>query len=229
MKHVPKSEIPYVGPDLEAGPLPAFVYFSLTAEESLTLEPYNSPVVAMEDPRLRIFSFTLPAHGPGLDPNAAMESWAEDPAQLEPFVKKTADQIQTLCDAGWIGKPLGLGGLSRGGLIATWLAALLPQAQAVLGFAPVTEFHGISLKERIPQLTHLRALRFYMGNRDTRVSTDHCYAFIRAFADTIHAQRLRQLAVEMRITQSIGRDGHGTAPETFAEGALWMKHQLLGA
>ena len=70
-------ELSYTGPTIEEGPLPALFYFALSAEESLTLDPFNQPAAFLRDARLRIFSMTLPGHGPGQDKLQAMEFWAD--------------------------------------------------------------------------------------------------------------------------------------------------------
>jgi acetyl esterase/lipase len=135
------------------------------------------------------------------------------------------------------------GGLSRGGFVATHIAARLKHIQTVLGFAPLTELmllkeftENPSLKRRtseldlltlIDALTHVRHLRFYIGNLDTRVGTDACYHFIRQLAEKGHEKHVRHQKIELRITQSIGHKGHGTDPQIFEEGGRWVKNLLL--
>ncbi len=57
----------YCGPSHHDGPLPAFFYFALAGDESLTLSPYNHPVLPFEKQAMRVCSFTLPSHVAGFD------------------------------------------------------------------------------------------------------------------------------------------------------------------
>ncbi len=245
------QEIVYQGLGPEAGPLPAFFYFALSGEESLTLDPYNSPAALLKGAPLRVFSMTIPGHGPGFDKFHAIQYWAGQMAQenylLETFFDKVVKSIDWLIESGWIDpNHVAVGGLSRGGLIATHVAARETRIKTILGFAPLTrldaltEFtsdehtervklraQALNLERVVDALTHLHHLRFYIGNRDERVSTDACYHFIRKLAEKAHEIRARHMDVELSITHSIGHKGHGTAPRTFEEGVNWMKEQLL--
>ncbi|MFZ0565853.1 MAG: prolyl oligopeptidase family serine peptidase [Chlamydiales bacterium] len=232
--------VAYSGIGKEGGTLPAFIYFALSAEESLDLEPYNRPVTLLESQPLRVFSFDLPGHGPGFDKFKAMDYWAAHPERLEPFFEKVVFSIQWLIDEGLIDPDyLAAGGLSRGGFVATHIAAREKRIKTVLGFAPLTKLSRITefshhkyqseqldLEHLVERLTHIRHFRFYIGNRDTRVSTDACYHFIRQLVEKNHEKRIRDPQIELRITPSIGHRGHGTAPSIFEEGTNWVKERL---
>jgi esterase FrsA len=71
-----------------------------------------------------------------------------------------------------------------------------------------------------------RHVRFYIGNRDTRVGTRACFDCIMRFVEAAHQQKIRTPQVECMITPSIGKDGHGTSFEIFQQGALWMAESL---
>lgn len=238
--------IDYAGVSLDLGPLPAFVYFALSGEESLHLHPYNSPVVHLSESPMRIFSITLPAHGEGYNKFHAMQAWADLTAEgtswLEDFFQNALLSIHWLFKAGLaVPDAIALGGLSRGGFIAAHLAARLEKVKALIGFAPLTRLSELKeftpeLQERaapfdletlIEKLLHVQHTRFYIGNHDSRVSTDACYRFIRLFAEKVHEKHIRQCHIELMITHSIGHKGHGTAPSIFEEGARWIKQQLL--
>lgn len=245
------NEITYLGLGPEAGPLPAFFYFSLSGEESLGLEPYNSPAVLSEEPSLRVFSMTIPGHGEGFDKHHAIQYWSDEMEKgnylLENFFKETSFSLHWLIEKGMVDPHhIAVGGLSRGGFIATHLAALDTRIKIILGFAPLarleetkefaSEKHSthakmraesLSLNHLVDKLTHVHHLRFYIGNRDERVGTDACYHFIRKLADKAHDVRARHMHIELNITPSIGHKGHGTAPHTFEEGVKWMKERLL--
>jgi len=244
------NEIYYQGLGPEAGQLPAFFYFALSGEDSLELPPYNSPASLLEGEPLRVYSITIPGHGPGHDKFHAMQYWADQIAQenyiLKTFFDKAASSIEWLIKEGYVDpNHIAVGGLSRGAFVAAHVAARNTRIKTVLGFAPLTrlgelnEFASVEqstrvkirasaldLEHLVDQLTHVHHLRFYIGNRDERVSTDACYHFIRRLADKAHEIRARHMNIELRITHSIGHKGHGTTPQIFAEGIGWLKEQL---
>lgn len=226
----------YLGPPLSQGPLPAFIYFALAGDESLQLAPYNTPVLHLQSSPIRLFSMTLPGHGVGFDKRVAIEYWIDQMKAgnglLEPFFACAAQAILWLIHQKIISPhALVLGGLSRGAFVATHVAARLPQVSALLGFAPMTHLSTrdtallkpLDLPSIIPQLNHVQAIRFYIGNRDTLVGTSLCFAFIKALVEHAHEMRLTQ-PTELRMTPSIGYQGHGTSAQTFAEGSEWVKN-----
>jgi len=243
-----QTPIEFLGPNLEKGKLPAFFYFALSSSDSLTLHPYNQPALHMADEKIRVFSFMIPGHEPGLNKFHAMQYWADQMRGgfplLGKFFEQTEAAIGWLIEQGLVDpEHMGAGGLSRGGFIATHIAARLPSLHTLLGFAPLTELAklqefssdvalqrlaaDLDLIHLAEHLTHVHHIRFYIGNLDTRVSTDACYQFIRKLAEVRHAKHARRQKVELMITQSIGHHGHGTDPQIFLEGALWAKQQLL--
>jgi predicted esterase len=239
--------IDYLGLEPEAGALPAFFYFALSGEDSLELHPYSQPAKLVGDNSCRIFSFTIPGHEPGMNKFNAMQYWAEQMLRgeylLENFFEKVVNAIHWLIEQK-IADPsaLATGGLSRGGFVATHIAARVNQLQTVLGFAPLIELmqlkefadhpelrrrsSELDLVKLVDRLTHVRHFRFYIGNLDTRVGTDACYHFIRRLAEAGHAKQARHQKVELFITHSIGHKGHGTDPHIFEEGSSWLKHHL---
>lgn len=241
------TRIDYLGPAPQEGPLPAFFYFALSGEESLHLHPYNQPALHLDKGALRIFSFTIPGHEQGMNKFHAMEYWAEKMAAgtdlLENFFDQTERAILWLIHQNLVDpEHVGAGGLSRGGFVATHMAARLPCVHTLLGFAPLTELSqlkefaqptlqrhatGLDLVHLVDQLIHVRNIRFYIGNLDTRVNTDACYRFIRILAEKGHAKHARHQKIELMLTPSIGHQGHGTAPHIFEEGSLWAKNHLL--
>lgn len=235
----------FSGPSLEAGPLPAVFYFALSAKDSLTLDPFNQPVSFLSQFPLRIFSMDLPFHTPEEPPTEAMRGWANALAQgdnlIAPFIEKVAQMIQKLIHQNIIlPQRIGVCGLSRGGFIATHVAASISEVRAILGFSPVTtlsslrEFenlernsliHSLDLHACIPQLID-RPLRFYIGNRDVRVGTRRCFEFIEALTEANFQSKIRSPHVEMVISPSIGHHGHGTSQIIFHQGAAWLAKEL---
>lgn len=233
-------EIGHIGPSLEEGRLASVFYFALSAKESLTLDPYNQPAVYLADKNIRIFSLNLPAHGPGLSALDAIAAWADEFAAgrdpLAPFLDKVITAIDALIERGLIIKEkIGLMGLSRGGLIANLIAARY-NAKATVCFAPMTELSFAREFENMkddPQVAKynlqnyieslcLETLRFYIGNRDTRVGTGRCFALLEKLADRSFEKGKRSPPVEMMISSSIGHMGHGTSKEVFEAGAHWL-------
>jgi esterase FrsA len=195
---------------------------------------------------MRIFSLTIPGHEPPLEPQNAIAVWAEDFTRgndpLTPFIDKIAYAAEHLQSSG-IASQVGIAGLSRGGFLATHAAAKTPVLQTVLGYAPLTclglskEFSSLSEDTRIPSfdLVNLydklinKNIRFYIGNRDVRVSTSACFAFVQGLAETAFQNRIRSPQVELIISPSIGHQGHGTSKPIFEQGAAWIAQQLGAA
>ena len=59
-----------------------------------------------------------------------------------------------------------------------------------------------------------------------RVGTRACFDSVMSIVEASHDKKIKTPQVECMITPSIGRDGHGTSPEVFKEGALWMANSL---
>lgn len=233
------------GPSFSLGKLPAFIYFALSGKDSLELDPFNQPAAFLQGFPIRVFSFTLPGHGPDKKNSAAIGEWAKDFSNGEnpiyDFIQKAKKNIELLDQLNLIDcEKLAVGGLSRGGFIAAHLAAAEPRIQTLLGFAPMIalelseEFQKYpigenvlqqSLENLIPKLIG-RSLRFYIGNRDILVHTDACYKFIRHLTEASHVSGIRSPEVELIITPSIGAKGHGTAPHIFLQGVNWLKEKL---
>lgn len=232
------------GPALFLGPLPSIFYFTLTGQDSLATDPYNQPITAVGNELVRAFSLTLPGHCGGEPPSAGMDFWAHQIAQgndpITPFLQECSDALDFLLSEQLI-KPgyIAAAGLSRGAFIAAHWAAADPRIQAVLGFAPLVnldhleEFHhnppalalALSLQEKIPLLVG-RPLCFFIGNHDTRVSTDSCFSFVTQLAKISYKEGLRSPPVEMHILPPIGHKGHGTSPAAFLLGTEWLLRQL---
>jgi predicted esterase len=233
----------HVGPALDFGPLPSVFYFALSGPDSLCLDPFNQPVQFFEGKSIRIFSMTLPAHEEGLSPHHALSVWAENIAKgrdpLGPFFEEALKAIeytvqQKLADP----ERLGIAGLSRGGLIASHLAAREERFKAILQFAPLTrvsqgkDFESVKghpLLQTIDvfplakQLAN-RHIRFYIGNKDTRTHTKACFEFA---MELVGHSTLRTPQIEFIMTPSIGQMGHGTSPEAFHQGAEWLAQCLI--
>jgi esterase FrsA len=252
MKHyslTPSLSLSYVGPSLDKGPLPALFYFALSAEDSLTLAPFNTPITLLTPylhEHLRIFSMTIPGHKPPLPKEKAIHFWAEhiqkghDP--ISPFIEQICTAIDSLLHQNALIKDrILLAGLSRGSYIATLAAARHPLCPKVLGFAPLTDFSSVkefehlldhplvkslNLSSHLPELLHTH-IRYYIGNRDTRTGTTLAFNLITQLAELAHAKRIREGHFELILYSSIGFMGHGTPQSIFQEGCQWIKNSLL--
>jgi dienelactone hydrolase len=223
----------------------AFFYFALTAEESLTVSPYNQPVEVLEQRGIKVYSVDLPFHVIGAGATASLEHWLEafrrNENILEPFFAAVRAKVDGLIREGEVDpNKMAIGGLSRGAFVATHVAARDERWKAVLGFAPLTRLtggltfaplkgqplaEGLALHELTDQLAG-RPLRYYIGNRDELVGTAHCFHFVEGLVEACHRRQIRPAPVELIITPSVGRLGHGTLPHTFHEGAHWIADQL---
>lgn len=239
--HLLSSQVAFLGPPLEEGPLPTLFYFSLSCQDSLLADPFNQMPAYLSRFPLRIFSITLPFHEPPLSPLTALDAWANEISKGNDIISFFIDQVEetllflekqgSLCE----GK-LAASGLSRGAFIAAHAAARNPLFTTILGFAPLTKLtsskefsslaanslaQSLNLEMLVPLLTR-RTLRFYIGNLDTRVHTSASFGFIEKLAQAAQSQGVRSPPIELVITPSIGRDGHGTSKEIFESGGKWI-------
>ena len=120
------------------------------------------------------------------------------------------------------------------------VVAKYQNVRASVSFAPMTkltmakEFESLQENEMAKALnleSHLEALcpqimRFYIGNRDTRIGTDRCFQLVESLANAAFEQNLRSPPIEMIVSPSIGHMGHGTSKVTFESGADWLGKQL---
>lgn len=230
----------FLGPPLDQGPMPALLYFSLSAKESLHLAPFNTPIASLDLTKMRVFSLTLPAHGEGFDKHKAIGVWAE---WIKEGKRPLVDCIEEACQfidflfAQNIASAVATSGLSRGGFIATHIAANDARVKAVLGYAPLTDLSYSADFAEIKDDPHVRKMalhnlydslintpiRFYIGNRDTAVGTDRCFDFIFGLANRAFDQKVRSPHAELIISPSIGHRGHGTKEHNFKAGALWVQ------
>lgn len=235
----------YTGPDLSLGPLPALFYFSLSAEASLSTDPYNQLVTFCGPSDLRIFSCTLPYHTDKPESfETAINFWAQEFKMGQDIISTFVDDlncgIESLIQEGFIDPTkIAVAGLSRGAFIATHLAARNSKIEKILGFAPLTKLSAIEEFKDIESTLHHsldlssisskligKHLRFYIGNRDTRVSTHACFEFIQELTEANYQNNNRSPQVELIISSSCGRYGHGTLPHIFRDGALWLNKEL---
>jgi esterase FrsA len=235
----------YTGPPLETGMLPGVFYFALSGKESLRLDPFNQPVVALKNSSIRVYSLDLPNHGSGIPSKEIMKIWSQRLHQGQNFVNDfilgVIQVVDYLVSQKYLdSQSLGVAGLSRGGLFAMHLAVADHRFRFLLGFAPVTKItvltefqvlkhdpfvETLDSDKIIEHLAHIQA-KFYIGNRDVCVQTSACVDFVLSLSNFLYQKGQRSPPVELVISPSIGHLGHGTSPENFQNGAKWMKHKL---
>ncbi len=227
-----------IGPSLDKGPLSTLFYFALSAHENFSIDPYNQIVKYFKTDHVRILTLDLPGHGKGLASEKALTLWAKKMAEgediLTPFFEKVKKGIDELCEDNLIERgKLGVIGLSRGAFIACHIAAICPQIEYILGFAPLTslsyarEFKSKDVcsfnLETLFLFLYRKKIRFYIGNQDTRVGTDHCFNWIYQLAKFAKQHHIYSPPFELIMSPSIGYLGHGTPPYIFKAGATWIK------
>lgn len=235
----------FFGPPLDEGLLPALFYFALSAEESLSLPPFNQPITYLLKQNMRLFSITLPGHGPGLNPHNAITHWAELVAKGENPIKQWAEEAKnilfSLLKSNVISKEqIALAGLSRGAFSALHLAAKIDFSLPIVGYAPLLDLtttnefatmqnHSVvqnsKIENFVDQLEHHRFL-FTIGNRDVRVDTNKTFSLVTLLTEKMFKTKKRSPPVELHVTPSIGFKGHGTSPENFILGASWAAKQI---
>jgi esterase FrsA len=232
-------QLEYLGPSIDLGPLPAVLYFALSAKDSLALDPYNQPAAYLSPFPLRVFSISLPYHKEGLIATKALAKWAEVMHKKEPLLEDYFEKVQRaihilLHREILIPSKIAAMGLSRGAFIAAHVAAKNPEIPYWLGFAPLTklsylpEFSNLTDWDLIHVITPLseKTIRCYIGNRDTRVGTRNCFDLITLLAESAYQKRHLSPPIELLISPSIGHHGHGTKKDIFHHGARWLAKQL---
>lgn len=232
------------GPE-DGRPRPSLFYFALSGQDSLTLDPFNYPITLLSNLPIHVFSFTLPRHEKSSEYRHAIAFWAKEIERgndiISSFVKNVCQNIDFLIEKGLVDPHrMATAGLSRGGFIATHLAAQDKRIKTILGYAPMTDLFALEelsfLKENhlaqslcLKSLIHKlldKKLYFLIGNRDHKVGTSHCFDFIKDLAEAAYLNQHRSPQIECRITPSIGHKGHGTSNESFKDGIEWLKTKL---
>ncbi len=249
LKKVPlQTPLPlfYIGRDLALDleeNLPCIIYLALSAEESLSKTPFNQPVNFFLSHSVRVFSVDLPFHGNDLLATEGMKKWADEFSTgnniLASFLNDLETSLKLLFKAIAPSK-IAIMGLSRGGFLASHIAARMPEISSLLCYAPLTqisqclEFTHLKDSSLIQSLNisaltadlYQKKIKVYIGNRDLRVGTDLCYTWLNTLIDEAFLHGIRSPQIELVLKPSIGYLGHGTSKETFEEGALWLAQKL---
>jgi hypothetical protein len=226
--------------------LPTFIYFALSGQESLSLDPFNQPAAFLSDFPIRTISFSLPSHEINEDKHQGIANWAKFIKEGENFVKdfviKVKNSILHLIEKKIINpKYIAVGGLSRGGFIATHLAAIMEEINHIAIFAPLTQLvfqpdfsnlsedplaKSLSLYHLSPKLIN-KNFKIFISNNDTRVGTKQTLHFMESLVKENISSGHRQPPIETTLYPPSGHKGHGTLPCHFHEGSQWIADKLL--
>lgn len=239
-----------IGADLYNKDLPSIFYFALSAKESLQTDPYNQPALALANRGFCVYSATLPFHlGDYASSKEAISHYIHafkngtDP--LSPFIASAAAKIYQMAREGEINlsKTMFMG-LSRGGMIASHLAAIMPEISFLYLFAPLTALSRCEEAqkqqcnpdllrhfdlERLTPLLANRHIHISIGNQDLRVDTP---TVVRWFLDLVkHSPHPSHAAtpITLNVFSSIGWQGHGTPRDIFEACAPWAAKRLISS
>jgi len=185
-------------------------YFSLSAEDSLSLSPFCHPVDNLLKKGVRVISTTLPHHENNARPYGIQEIWEKDKHRLRQFIKQLQLSVKELKKH--YPPPYGAMGLSRGAFIALHLASECTEVTTICCFAPMLSLKD-DLELSLPTLDSKllsKTIHIYIGDNDTLVNTSKVIAFG------------HKIKAKVTLYPSIGRNGHGTPDEQFEEGATWL-------
>ena len=226
--------------------LPTFIYFALSGQESLSLDPFNQPASFLSELPIRSISFSLPFHEINEDKHQGIANWAKSIKEgtnfVEDFVTKVKKSIYYLIEKKIIDpEHIAVGGLSRGGFIATHLAAIMKEINHVAIFAPLTQLifqpdfselnedslaKSLSLHNLSPKLIN-KNFKIFISNNDTRVGTKQTLNFMESLVNANISSGHRQPPIETTLYPPSGHKGHGTLPHYFHQGAQWIAGKLL--
>lgn len=190
-------------------------FFSLSAENSLTLPPFCHPVDSLLKNGIRVISTTLPNHENNARPYGIQEIWKRDVDALTNFISALAAGIKELTTK--FPPPYGVMGISRGAFISLHIASMLEEVTTAVCFAPMLTLGGapqLSTLNLAPKL-HGTRTHFFVGDNDTLIGTDNVIALQKSVKHS-----------DIEIYPSIGRGGHGTPDEIFNKGSTWMIKNL---
>ncbi len=226
-------------PERPAKPKPTLLLLAMAAAETLGQTPYNRIGQRVAAAGWLVVGLDLPAHGADAQPGepTGLAGWRARFDRGEDFVADlqwhAADVLVHLVGAGHSDRArLATAGTSRGGFMATQVAAAVPEVRAVVAFAPVadlaalSEFAGVADPARLAALALARqaaalanrALWVTIGSADQRVDTDRTITFTRAVTA---ASVLRGLPLGVTL-QVLPVPGHASAVAWHEQAADWL-------
>jgi esterase FrsA len=229
----------------EKGPRPAptLFFFAGAARSTLLSHDFAKCGHHLMKDGVLLVGIDIPAHGDDVRKGepGGIAGWRhrleKGEGPIKPFTKKVSGVLDHLVKEGYTDpKRVGVVGTSRGGFIASHVAAADLRFQTIVELAPVTdllavtEFKGLEKHAATAGLhvTHLadklagRSFWFCIGNNDVRVSTDETIAFTRKLVRAAAAKKAK-LDVFLVVTPTPGHTIHKTAHD---EAAVWLRQRL---
>ena len=226
-------------------PLPVLIYFTTSLEGSLQNPDYAKLGWMLAANGFLVVSLDVPCHGLDKGPERnELSCWARRLENGDDFLKAFTSRVSKvlthLVEKGHADPSRVIAaGVSRGGFIASHVAAGDARVSGLVALAPVTdllelrEFENLSTLplanrialNRIADGLAGRAVFIWIGNHDTRVGTDACLSFARALVQASIAAG-RKADVELHMVPS---EGHRSNESTYSEAAGWISTRYSGA
>lgn len=222
---------------------PLVILFTTTAKEALKVPPLCHPANFLFEMGIRVLSFDLPLHHDEIPSFEGVKRWTHEMQKtandlLLPFLKEVSEWMDQNLDPS---SPLGIMGISRGGLIAALLASIRKRPVPLTLFSPMLDLDYPWLWDASQSLppsldfyrlkNHSHFLKdcpiyFSIGNNDERVYTKKLIDLYKHIVEEKAREQTRNILLELHVFPSIGMYGHGTPDRIFQEGTIWMKEQL---
>jgi hypothetical protein len=222
---------------------PLVILFTTTAKEALEVSPLCHPANFLSEMGIRVLSFDLPLHHDEIPSFDGVKRWTQEMQKnandlLLPFLKEVSEWMDQNLDPS---NPVGIMGISRGGLIAALLASIRKNPVPLTLFSPMMDLDYPWLWDASQSLplnldfyrlkNHFHFLKdcpiyFSIGNNDERVYTKKSLDLYKHLVEEKTKEQTRNILLELHIFPSIGMYGHGTPDRIFQEGTKWMKEQL---
>lgn len=223
-------------------PAPTLFLFALDLEQTLTSD-YGKIGHLLQQHGFLCVSLDVPGHGEDADsiePNA-LRVWrnriehSENP--IRDFTAKVSTVLDYLIEHGYsAAKRIAVSGTSRGGFLATHVAAADDRILCAAPIAPVAdllqlnEFNEVSNREVVESLSliHLaprlinRSLWITIGNNDARVNTDSTIAFTRSVVQAA-IERGQEADIELHV---VAEAGHVTPRGAHEQAATWLLDRI---
>jgi dienelactone hydrolase len=230
-------------PQLTLPGRPLVILFTTTAKEALEVSPLCHPANFLSEMGIRVLSFDLPLHHDEIPSFDGVKRWTQEMQKnandlLLPFLKEVSEWMDQNLDPS---TPIGIMGISRGGLIAALLASIRKNPVPLTLFSPMMDLDYPWLWDASQSLhlnldfyrlkNHFHFLKdcpiyFSIGNNDERVYTKKSLDLYKHLVEEKAKEQTRNILLELHVFPSIGMYGHGTPDRIFQEGTKWMKEQL---
>lgn len=221
VKEIKCDQITFHVKEPKTSPTKTALFFALSAHDSLNLPPFCHPVDSLLKMGVRVVSVTLPNHENNERDYGIQEIWKKDKPRLRKFLEDLSQGVHKLTEI--FPPPYGALGISRGGFISLHLAARCKDVTTVVGFAPMLSLNEEDefCVDRLVSDLKGKKIHFYVGDDDKIIGTENVIKLKKALSEND-----KDGTIELSISPSIGRGGHGTSDPIFNEGVQWLMNQL---